>query len=555
MLKVITYILIFYPLVCFADADADSLPISIKDKGKSESMISTQLSSKSSTQDNRLNKNRGYLVKENSIHLSLEDTIIRTLENNLTIAVENFTSKVKSEGVIEYQSEFDATFELNLSVDEKTQQQASAFSSPNKSRNKNHNLDVSLTQKLLTGADYELSFTNKKNKSNSKTLGLNPNFSTGIEFSLTQPLLKDFGINLNKRNIYIAKNEVDISDYDFQAKVIEIMSNAENVYWDLVFSIEDLKVKRKSLERAKDFEQNVKAQVLVGTMAEIETLQAESDVASREESLLVSQDLILDNEDNLKNILNINFASPEGLLSIYPSDKPDVVIEEINFDTAIKEALSNRPEYLGKKKELENQNILVKYQENQIYPSIDLVGSLGLNGLSGEAINITAGTFTGKSTYGGGYGEALSDSLSAEFYNWELGVKFSYPLGNRSAKSKLSASRLEKAKLIMSIKNLEKEIILEVRESIRQLRTDLKRVQASRISKRLAEKKLKAEEKKFEVGLSTSFNVLEFQEDLAKAQSNELKSIIDYNQSKIRFRQAISSTLRHNEIKLHTEPK
>ena len=149
-LKVILYILIFYPLFCFAAEE------------KHESKMYTQLSEKFSPQDNQLNKNKKYLIKENSIHLTLEDTIIRTLENNLTIAVENFNSKVKSEAVVENQSEFDANFEINLSVDEKTQQQASAFSSPNKSRSKNHNWDLSLTQKLVTGADYQLSFTNKK---------------------------------------------------------------------------------------------------------------------------------------------------------------------------------------------------------------------------------------------------------------------------------------------------------------------------------------------------------------------------------------------------------
>jgi len=134
-----------------------------------------------------------------------------------------------------------------------------------------------------------------------------------------------------------------------------------------------------------------------------------------------------------------------------------------------------------------------------------------------------------------------------------LGVKFSYPLGNRSAKSKLSASRLEKAKLILDIKDLEKKIILEIRESIRQLKTDTKRIRASKIAKILAEEKLKAEEKKFEVGLSTSFNVLEFQEDLAEAQSNEIKAVVDYNQSRVRFHQATASTLKQHDIKLKTE--
>ena len=206
-----------------------------------------------------------------------------------------------------------------------------------------------------------------------------------------------------------------------------------------------------------------------------------------------------------------------------------------------------------KKKDLENKDILVKYQENQIYPSIDLVGSLGVNGLSGEAITITSGTFQGTSAYGGSYGNSLTDALSTNYYDWEFGVKFSYPLGNRSAKSKLFASRLEKAQLILGIKDLEKKIILEVRESARQLKTDSKRIKAATVAKKLAEEKLKAEEKKFEVGLSTSFNVLKFQEDLAEAQSNEIKTIIDYKQSRVLFRKSIASTLKHHDVTLTTK--
>lgn len=488
-----------------------------------------------------------------SIVLSLKDAIIRALSNNVSIAVESFNSKVKKETIMESLSEFDATLGLEFSTGRKTQQLASAFSSPNRMANDNNNWDLSLSQKLVTGAKYQFDFTNNRNKTNSKTAGLNPSYSSEFQLSLTQPLLKNFGIDLTKRNIHIAKNEVDISDHEFKTKVIDAVSEVENTYWDFVFTLGDLEVKQKSLERAKDLQRRVKAQVLVGTMAPIETLQAESEVASREEFLLSAQDLIDDNQDKLKNILNIDFSSPEGLSPIYPSSQADVLMEDFNFNEIVKRALSNRPDYLAKKKDLENKDILVKYQENQIYPSVDLVGSLGINGLSGEAITITSGTFQGTSAYGGSYGNSLSDALSTEYYNWELGVKFSYPLGNRSAKSKLSASRLEKTQLILSIKDLEKKIILEVRESARQLKTDSKRIKAATVAKKLAEEKLKAEEKKFEVGLSTSFNVLKFQEDLAEAQSNEIKTIIDYKQSRIRFRKSTASTLKHHDVMLTTK--
>ena len=485
-----------------------------------------------------------------SLVLSLKDAIIRTLSNNISIQVESFNNKVKKESVAESLSEFDATLGLELSTGRKTQQLASAFSSPNRMENDNDNWDLSLSQKLITGANYQFDFTNNRNKTNSETAGLNPSYRSEFQLSLTQPLLKNFGIDLNKSNVHIANNKVDISENEFKTKVIAVVSEIENTYWDFVFSLKDLEVKQKSLERAKDLQRLVKSQVLVGTLAPIETLQAESEVASREEFLLTAQDAIEDNQDKLKNILNIEFLSSEGLKPIYPSTPANIQIEEIDIKESMKMALANRPDYLGKKKDLENKDILVKYQENQIYPSVDLVGSMGLNGLSGEAITITSGTFQGTSAFGGSYGNSLTDSLSTNYYDWEIGVKFSYPLGNRAAKSKLSTSRLEKAQLILDIKDLEREIILDIREAVRQLKTDSKRIKAATVAKQLAEEKLKAEEKKFEVGLSTSFNVLEFQEDLAEAQSNEIKTILDYKQSRIRFRRSTASTLKYHDVTL-----
>ena len=147
-----------------------------------------------------------------SIVLSLKDAIIRTLSNNVSIAVESFNSKVKKETVIESLSEFDATFGLELSTGRKTQQLASAFSSPNRMENDNDNWDLTLAQKLVTGADYQFDFTNNRNKTNSKTAGLNPSYSSEFQLSLSQPLLKNFGVDINKRNIHIANNDVVISD-------------------------------------------------------------------------------------------------------------------------------------------------------------------------------------------------------------------------------------------------------------------------------------------------------------------------------------------------------
>jgi outer membrane protein TolC len=491
---------------------------------------------------------------ENELGLTLRQVVETTLKNNVSIAVEEFNAKIREQDITDRKSEFDPTISLELSTQERSNQVSSAFASPDKSRNRDYVWDLSLNQKVVTGGDYEINFNNGRNRTNSNFAGLNPQYSSELLFSATQPLLKNFGIDNNKRNIYIANNDLDISDFEFESKVIDTVTDAENIYWELVFSIEDLNVKKKSLLRAQDLEKRVRAQVEVGTVAPLDILQAQSEVASREELLLQAINLMQDNEDNLKNTLNIDFASPDGQKKVNPLDNPMIKLQKgIELDTAIKEALGNRPDYLARKTQLANENILAKYNENQVYPSLDLFGSLGLNGISGKAVTLNQGTIQGTSRFGGGYDETLSNLGSGDFYEWEVGLRMSYPLGNRSAKSRLTASRLQVAQTLLDIKNLEKKIVVEVREAIRQIKTEAKRIEATGIARKLAERKLDAEEKKFEVGLSTSFNVLEFQEDLFEEQSNEIRAIIDYRKAGIRLRQVMATTMAEHNIEMSQE--
>ena len=476
------------------------------------------------------------------LSLTLQETIETVLKNNISISVQSYNSKINEQFIFEKEADFDPTVDFEFTVGEETRQSASTLAD-SKTRNLDYDWDFSVSQKFVTGGDYELTMDNNKNQSSSSRTSLNPIYSSDLALTFTQPLLKDFGIDLNKREIYIAKNDQKISDHQFTEKVIATIAETENIYWDLVFSIEDLKVKETSLQRARDLEKQVKAQVDVGTLAELEILQAKSNVASREERLLNAQNLIDDNGDNLKSILNFSFDSEEGLKKIIPADSP--VFEpgsENSLEEALKTALTLRPDLLAKKKELDNRNIEAKYNENQMLPTLDLIGSLGLNGLSGDS-----------TTTNGAYDTALSEAFSTNYGLWKFGINLSYPLGNRAAKSKLAAKRLEVAQLLLDIKDLEKNIIVEVREAYRQIKTDIKRVQATRVARKLAEEKLNAEEKKFKVGLSTSFNVLEFQEDLAEEQSNEIKAVIDYNKSLNRLNQVMARTLEEHDIKLFSK--
>ncbi len=489
--------------------------------------------------------------------LGLRDVLGITLQNNVGIAVQEYQAGIREQEITGQDAVFDPSIVIEGRANENESQVASAFAAPDISNNEQQSWKVGLSQKLVTGTQYELNYTGFRDETNSAFAGLNPQYTSRVEVNVTQPLLKNFGIDTNKKDIFIAQNNLDISEFEFKSSVIDIITNAENTYWDLVFTREDLKVKKQSVKRAQDLERRVRAQVKVGTLAPIEILQAQSEVASREEGVLLADKAIADAEDQLKNIMNINFDSQEGQKVFKPLDPADFLLgKKIILSEAITEALENRPDFLVRKKELENQNINVKFNENQLYPSLDLVGTFGLNGLSGTAGSIQQfGGGAVRSRFGGNYGESLDDVFSGDFKNWEVGLLLNYPIGNRAAESRLTASRLQAAQLLLEIKDLEKSIVVEVRKASRQILTDIKRVHAARVARRLAEEKLAAEEKKFAVGLSTSFEVLEFQTDLAEQESRELKAIIDYKKSLSNFKKVKASTLAAHNISLDSRAK
>ncbi len=485
------------------------------------------------------------IVLTHTLEMSLQDVIANTLKNNVSIAIQNFQSQIRKQEIITQEAEFDPNISFEGNVTQERRLSSFAVSNPKTNVN-TQNFELGFDQKLKLGTQYELKFRNERIETDSAFAALSPQYNSRFEVNLTQPLLKNFGQDINSSNITIAKNNLDISDFEFKNKVIEVISEAENVYWDLVFSREDLKVQQQSVQRAKDLERRVKAQVEVGTMAPLEILQAQSEVASREEAVIQARKRIQDNQDNLKNILNIPFDSPDGMKEIQLLDSPQFLIETpVSLKDSIRTALMKRPDHLSIKKELDSKNILVKFNENQLYPTLDLVASFGLNGISGKDI--------GGSPFGGNFGRSQERTFSGDASTWEGGLLFKYPLGNRSAKSRFSAAKLAAAQLLMDIKDLEKTIVLEVREAARQINTDKKRVQAARIARKLAEETLSAEEKKFEVGLSTSFSVLEFQTDLAEQQSKELKAIIDFNKSKINFRKVLATTLEEYNIQMASD--
>lgn len=464
--------------------------------------------------------------------LSLADSIRIGLARNFDIRIEQMTPRIRAEDIQRQEAAFDVTGFARSNTGETLTPPTSTLARVDRTERSSQSAGAGLRQRFQTGTNYEVSTSLERRRDNSSTTSFDPAFEPILSLTLTQNLLKNLGTDVNTAEIRVARNNELISANTFQNRVIGVVSNIESLYWDLIFSIQDLEVKKKSLALAQDLLRRNKIQVEVGTLAPIEVVQAEASVASREADLILAERQVRDNEDRLKRALNLPDDFSSWDVRIQPTDEPQVIRQLPDIQESFRLAVQNRPDYAQAKLDIENKNIQVAFAQNQLLPTLDLKGSLALNGVQEE------------------FGRAAEDVGSGDFYQWEVGLTFEFPLRNRAAKSALTQRKLEAAQSLLSLKNLEQQILLEVREAVRAIVTAQNRVNATRAARSLAEKKLDAEEKKLEVGLSTNFQVLQFQEDLATAQSNETRAVIDQIKALVDYRRVTSQTLRRYQIRL-----
>jgi outer membrane protein TolC len=489
------------------------------------------------------------IESKNALFLSLKETIALALKNNLEISIERINPKITETEITRSEAEFDYSLNASTSVGKNRTPSASAFASPPEAENEAFSVSAGIKKRSETGTNYQVSVDTQRAMSNSKFQGLKPQYTTDLSINVTQNLLKDFGVDVNTAKIKIASHNRDISLNQLKDKGIRIISQVEEIYWDMVFAIEDLKVKRESFRLAQDLERRIRIQVEVGTMAPIEITQGQAEVAMREEDVIISQNRVESVEDRLKKIINVEEKGGWDL-AIVPTDAPKVLSEDVVLEESIKVALENRPEYRQAEIDLKNKNIQVEYKKNQLHPSLDLVGSLKLNGISGDAEDVVFAGSISRSGFGGDYFKSYDRLISGNFYDWSIGLSLQIPLGNRMAVSSYTAAKLDIEKGLKSLKNLEHQISVEVREAVRSIETNKKRVNTTVVSRRLAEEKLSAEEKKYAVGMSTSFNVLEYQRDLIAAKTREISAIIDYNKSLVNLERVKGTTLEKSNVEL-----
>jgi outer membrane protein TolC len=480
--------------------------------------------------------------------MTLDQVIDQALKNNLDLQIEMTNPQISRALWSKSTAIFDPVLNLSFDNGENNSPSSSALTGADVETTKNTAFTLGLAQKIPLGGTIDVTLRSNRFDTNSRYSSYNPRYNSVLTFNLTQPLLKNFGLGSTRRNIRVARNNRDMSIFSLKQRVIDLIYLTEEAYWSLVYSHQNLEVKQKSLQLAKDLLKQNEIQVKVGVSAPMDILTAQAEVAARESETLQAQSQIQTYEENLRRILNISQLPA----AIVPQDKPLFVPLTADFNQFLLEALEKRPDIEQVRIDLKNKNIDVRYFRNQLLPDLQLNATYYTSGLSGDQLIWDGNPFLPDSkiidTIKGGFNDSLSEAFKNTYRNFSIGLQLSIPVLNTSARADMVQAKLNLKQSLLQLKKIESTIYSEVKQIVMDLETNVKIVEANRISRELAEQKLSAEQKKLAVGLSTNYLVLQYQRDFSNTQIAELKSLIDYSLALSRVNKVLGSTLEKHNI-------
>jgi HAE1 family hydrophobic/amphiphilic exporter-1 len=420
--------------------------------------------------------------------------------------------------------------------------------------NNNFTYNFSFVQQVeRTGGNLQVNFDNQRVTSN--TNNFTPQYTPSLTATYTQPLMKNFRIDTNRRQIKLAKKRLDLSDAQFRQRVIEIISRTQQAYWDLAFAIQDEQIQRDSVKLAETQLHNNQRQVEVGTLAPIDVVSAATSLEARRQQVFQAMNVVAQAENALK-ALTIGDPNDElWTAQIIPVESFELQQVTLPLSDALKLALENRPELKQYQLQKEQNLIDVEYYKNQTKPQIDVFFTYGIFGVGGQPRPKLPPPPAAQPdpTFVGGYGTALKNLFSNDFRTWRVGLNFSLPLRNRTAEANLGRALEAGRQLDLQTRRMMQSIEVEVRNAVQAVEIAKMRIDAARAARQYAEQQLDGEEKKFQAGLSTTFFVLTRQTELSQARGSELRALADYNKAVAELQRVMSTTLASNNIELRSE--
>jgi outer membrane protein len=407
-----------------------------------------------------------------------------------------------------------------------------------------------VSQLAPTGGVFTLGFTGNKTTTNSTFFFINPSYSSSLTLSLNQPLLRNFGPSTTNWLIHIARDTRDSSYQTFVRSVQTTVNSVEQAYWDLVYAIQNLAVKKESLTIAQDLNRITQIKINVGSLAPIEITQTEVGIATAEQDIITAEGLIGDAQDRLIRVINVD-PLRWSTTAIAPTDQVRAEDVKIDVEAGTKTALVRRPEILSAAYTVDADRIRYDYYKNQVLPALNLTASYGNPGIGGDTHDPTTGAILST----GNFGDAFQQVIDRKFKNWSVGLNFSFPILNRAARGAYGAARYvwESDKALYT--TTEQNVVVDVRGAARAIDTARRQIAAASKGRELAEKNLDAVKKKYDNGMSTSFEVTQIQRDLSAARTTELQALTVFRKAVAAYHYSIADILDWKGIQVEGLPE
>jgi len=459
--------------------------------------------------------------------LTLRQCVETALRENLDLAIERLAPEIDALSLKAIRENFLPTFQLTYSKRD-IKQPGTWGVEGDIYHSKADDLSFNLTQNFSWGTSVGLTVDNAMIDTTKAFTTINPSYSNTMQLSLTQPLLRGFGLKAANNQAIKAARNIQIADETLRQRAHQTVYEVESAYWSLVSARENLKVQESSLTASRELLARMRTGVRIGSESGVEVLSAETEVARYEDVVLSARRAVQAREDQLKKLLNLPAGGEEALI---PLDPPAVEIRNVSVPEVLQTALANRPEIASIARQIENSRSDVDYYRNQSLPRLDLNLSFWSPGVSGvkniyQDGNPLTGIIIDKVV--GGRGEALTDSLKLKYKNWSVYLTLEVPLGGLLSRANLALARAAEKQVDLQLQKQRQTIEFEVEDIVRELEAKARIIASSTRYRELAEKRVASETQRYQQGLVGSEWLLNYRRELVDARRAEIQAIVDY---------------------------
>jgi outer membrane protein len=471
------------------------------------------------------------------LKLTVDEAVKMALRDNLDLAADRLEPGIGDTRVAEAAASFRPSLNSSLQRNNQLQPPAS-FLFPIATRTDVTTSNVGFGQRLpWFGTSYDLAWTSSHTDSNSFLNSYNPLLQSGLLLNVSQPLLRNLAIDAPRLQLTTSRFGRDAAGTRLRESEVRTAAGVKSAYWNLVSARANVDARRTALQLAEELARVNKAKVDVGQSPPLDLVSAEAEVAAYQEQLIIGETAVKQAEDQLRVLIFDATARDVWSIAIETVDSPPVGTVALDVEAAITAALRDRADLERARLGVKTADATARYSGNQRLPDVRVNASYQSNGLGGTEV-LRAGGFPGTIVGQGNvtqFGSVLDQLLRSDFPTWSLGVSVSYPLGQSAQEANYARSTLERGQAATRVKSAEARVIQQIRDAAWKVEMNAKRIETARAANQFAAQRLDAEQKRFEVGLSTSFLVIQAQRDQVQAKTNELSAVLAYDLSLVDY--------------------